>query len=324
MREPVADGSHSFKGRARTQAPNTGALIVIRSLITALALSCLALPACAQPAPDANKDADPALWVVKDEDTTIYLFGTIHVLKPGLSWFDEAVKTAFDKSQTLVLEMVEPDQATQQKVVTAKAFAPQQPALSTQVAPKYLPSLTKAMTETGIPAPAWEKMRPWFAAITLSIAPVQKMGFQAENGPEGVLTSAARAAGKQVTGLETFEGQLSIFDGLSQKGQVQLLESTIDELPTAGDTMQRMVDDWAKGDPDALAKEMNEAIKDSPEVAKTLLTDRNQKWAAWIAERMKTPGTVFVAVGAGHLAGPDSVQAQLAAAHKLKAERIAY
>jgi uncharacterized protein YbaP (TraB family) len=192
------------------------------------------------------------------------------------------------------------------------------------VAPKYLPSLTKAMTETGIPAPAWEKMRPWFAAITLSIAPVQKMGFQAENGPEGVLTRAARAAGKQVTGLETFEGQLSIFDGLSQKGQVQLLESTIDELPTAGDTMQRMVDDWAKGDPDALAKEMNEAIKDSPEVAKTLLTDRNTRWAAWIAERMKRPGTVFVAVGAGHLAGPDSVQAQLAAAHKLKATRIAY
>lgn len=296
---------------------------MIRSLTVALAALLLALPACASPAPEATKDADPALWVVKDKDTTIYLFGTIHVLKPGLSWFDEAVKKAFDGSQTLVLEMVEPDQATQQKVVTAKAFAPAQQPLSAQVAPKYLPSLTKAMNETGIPSAAWEKMRPWFAAITLSIAPVQKQGFQAENGPEGILTKAARAAGKQVTGLETFEGQLSIFDGLSQKGQVALLESTIDELPTAGETMQRMVDDWAKGDPDALAKEMNESIKDSPEVAKTLLTDRNKHWAGWIAERMKTPGTVFIAVGAGHLAGPESVQEQLKA-YKLKATRIAY
>ncbi|MGI9360936.1 MAG: TraB/GumN family protein, partial [Parasphingorhabdus sp.] len=56
-------------------------------------------------------DPDPALWVVKDEDTTIYLFGTIHILKPGLSWFDEAVKDAFDESEELVVEMIQPEPA---------------------------------------------------------------------------------------------------------------------------------------------------------------------------------------------------------------------
>ena len=298
---------------------------VMKTLTSAFALL-LALPACAKQAPApavAAKDADPALWVVKDADTTIYLFGTIHVLKPGLTWFDEAVKTAFDKSNTLVLEMVEPDQATEQKVVLAKAFAPDQPPLSTQVSAKYRGVLTSTMAAGKVPAATYEKMRPWFAAVTLSLLPVQKSGYGAANGPEGVLSAAAKAAGKPVVGLETFEGQLGIFDSLSKQAQVKLLESTIDELPTANATMDKMVADWSRGDPDALAREMNKSLKDSPEVAKALLTDRNKQWAGWIAERMRTPGTVFIAVGAGHLAGANSVQEQLKG-YKLDAVRVKY
>ena len=287
-------------------------------------LLALATPACAQPAPaPATQDADPALWVVKDADTTIYLFGTIHILKPGLTWFDEAVKKAFDASDTLVLEMVEPDQATQQRVVTTKAFAPSGPTLSSQLQPKYRRILDQTMAEANIPSAAYDRMRPWFASITLSIVPVRKLGYDAENGPEKVLTAAAKEAGKPVIGLETFEGQMSVFDGLSRPAQLKLLESTIDELPKASQTMANMVRDWAKGDPDALAAEMNDSLKDSPEVANALLVNRNRNWAKWIAQRMKQPGTVFIAVGAGHLAGPQSVQHQLAP-YRLKAVRVAY
>jgi len=297
----------------------------LRSLASLLALAGLAcaLPACAQPAPAVAKDADPALWVVKDEDTTIYLFGTIHVLKPGLTWFDEAVKTAFDASDTLVLEMVEPDAATQQKVVLGKAFNPAGPPLTQQVPANKRAALEKALADTGLPEATYQRMRPWFAAISLSIVPVRKLGYDAGNGPETVLSAAAAQANKPVRGLETFEGQMSIFDSLSQPAQLKLLESTVDELPTAAETMETMVASWSAGDPDALAAEMNDSLKDSPEVAKALLTDRNTKWAGWIAERMRTPGKVFVAVGAGHLAGPDSVQAQLRA-YGMTAERVRY
>jgi uncharacterized protein YbaP (TraB family) len=289
----------------------------------AVPLLALATPACAQTPAAAPTDADPALWVVKDEDTTIYLFGTIHVLKPGLTWFDEGVKAAFDQSQTLVLEMVEPDAATQQKVVAAKAFDPAAPALSTRIQAKYRGAFTTAMNKVGLPQTAWEKMQPWFAAVTLSLLPVQEQGYEPANGPEKVLSDAAKQQGKTVEGLETFEGQLSIFDTLSKPAQVQLLESTLDELPKSGETMAKMVADWSRGDPDALAAEMNDSLKDSPEVAKALLTDRNRRWAGWIAKRMETPGTVFVAVGAGHLAGPESVQAMLGQ-YELKAVRVKY
>jgi uncharacterized protein YbaP (TraB family) len=291
-------------------------------LFAAVGLS-LALPACAQPAPVAKQDADPALWVVRDRDTTIYLFGTIHVLKPGLTWFDEAVKAAFDRSGTLILEMVEPDEETQQRVVLAKAFDPAGAPLSEKLPPDKRPAFVKALEDNKLPLASFDRMQPWFAAISLSVLPVQKLGYDARNGPEGILTRAAKAQKKQLMGLETFEGQMSIFDSLSEKAQIDLLTSTVDELPTAGATMNKMVENWSKGDPDGLADTMNKDMKDSPEVKKALLTDRNAKWAAWIAERMRTPGRVFIAVGAGHLAGPDSVQAQLGK-YRLKAVRVRY
>jgi uncharacterized protein YbaP (TraB family) len=295
----------------------------LASLFASLGLA-FALPACAQPAPAVQpQDADPALWVVRDKDTTIYLFGTIHVLKPGLTWFDEAVKKAFDRSGTLVLEMVEPDQETQQKVVMSKAFDAVGPTLAEKLPADKRAAFEKALDDNKLPRGSFERMQPWFAAISLSVLPVQKLGYDAGNGPEGVLTRAAKTQKKQLMGLETFEGQMSIFDSLSQKAQVELLTSTVDELPKAGETMDAMVADWTKGNPDGLAATMNESLKESPEVAKALLVDRNAKWAGWIAERMRTPGRVFIAVGAGHLAGSESVQAHLGK-YKLRAVRIRY
>ncbi|MBB4153688.1 hypothetical protein GGQ80_001594 [Sphingomonas jinjuensis] len=292
----------------------------------ALALA-LPLPACAQqPATKAaaSQDADPALWVVKDKDTTIYLFGTIHVLKPGLSWFDEAVKTAFDKSDEVVLELVMPDPTTMSGLVKSTGLAaPGTPPLIEQLPAAKRAAYAKAVADIGLPANAFDRYRPWLAATQLSVAPLSKTGYDSANGPEEVISQAAKAAGKPVIGLETAAQQLGYFASLSQPAQVEFLTSTIDELPTLGTTMQKMVDDWARGRPEALADELNDSLKDSPEVAKVLLVDRNKRWAKWIEQRMQKPGTVFVAVGAGHLAGNDSVQAQLAK-DGVKAVRVKY
>lgn len=299
----------------------------IGAALSALSLT-LALPACAQtkpaPTPATAQDADPALWVVRDKDTTIYLFGTIHVLKPGMTWFDEAVKKAFDASSEVKLELVMPDAATMQSLVMATGVAPKgTPPLTQQLPAAKRAAYTKAVTDLGLPANALDQYKPWLAATQLSIAPLSKLGYDSTNGPEEVITAAAKAAGKPLTGLETAQQQLGYFSSLSTPAQLQFLTSTIDDLPKLATTMTAMVDDWAQGNPDALAKEMNDSLKDSPEVAKVLLVDRNKRWAAWIKQRMAQPGTVFIAVGAGHLAGRDSVQAQLAKIG-VKSARVAY
>jgi len=283
-----------------------------------------ATPACAQQAPaPAPNDADPALWVVRDEDTTVYLFGTVHVLKPGLTWFDEAVKTAFDRSGELVLEIVEPDAATMQQIVASKGMTVAGPTLTSRVPEAKRAAFQAAVAASGVPLAVVDRMDPWLAGVTLSLTPLGKLGFDPKNGPETVLAAAARQAGKPVTGLETAEQQLGYFDGLSDAAQMQFLTSTVDDLPKSGDELGQMVTLWSRGDPDGLGRLMNENLKDSPEVGRVLLTERNARWADWIKARMGRPGTVFVAVGAGHLAGKGDVQEQLAA-RGLKVERVGY
>lgn len=298
---------------------------------TALAATLACAPAAARdtpapqtaPAAAATVDADPALWVVKDDDTTIYLFGTVHALKPGLGWFDEAVKDAFDKSGQLMLEMVEPDQATVQQLVIKMALNQSGPKVSEQLPEGKRAAYAAALTELGAPPAAFDQFDPWLSIITLTAGSLPKFGYSPDQGAEKVLTSAAKAAGKPVAGLETIEQQLGYFDGLPQPVQIKFLATTIDELPQMGATLDKMVARWSAGDPAGLATIMNDGMQEVPEVATVLLTERNARWAEWIEKRLAEPGTVFIAVGAGHLAGKDSVQDFLAT-RKVKVTRINY
>lgn len=279
--------------------------------------------ACAQPARRAAGDADPALWVAKDADTTVYLFGTIHVLKPGLSWFDEAVRAAFDKADEVKLEIVDIAPAEMAALVQAKGMTAAGPTLTAKLPPKARPGLVKYMAAIGLPPAAYDRMQPWLAASFLQVQSLQKVGYDPANGPEQVITAAAKQAGKPLTGLETVPEQIGFFASLSDKAQVAMLAETLEEMPTLGREMGRLVDQWAAGRTTLIAKELNDGVARSPEAMKVLLVDRNKRWADWIKARMDQPGTVFIAVGAGHLAGPSSVQAELAK-RGVKAVRVAY
>ena len=298
-------------------------MTTMRKLLLAPALL-LAIPACAQTTKPARDATHPALWVAKDHDATVYLFGTVHVLKPGLPWFDEAVKTAFDRSGEVVLEIVQPEPAAMAKIVAAHAMTPPEaPTLSSTLAPAQRDSFVKAISQAGLTPAVFDHTKPWFAALNLSLLPLVKAGYDPANGPETVITAAAKTAGKPVTGLETAEQQIGYFDALSEAAQRAFLVSTLDELPKAPAEMATMVADWARGDPDALARLMNDDLKASPEVAQVLLYRRNARWADWIKARMARPGTVFVAVGAGHLSGKGSVIDDLAA-KGVRVERVHY
>ena len=270
------------------------------------------------------KDADPALWVVKDNDTTIYMLGTVHVLKPGLSWFDEAVKDAFDKSDEMVIEVIQPtDQNEAIKVMMPLATDPDGPPLTQKLPEAARPKYAAAMTSLGLPPVALDQFEPWYASVVLGLLPLQKAGYDPASGVEMQLSAAAKAANKPVSALEGFDEQLGFFDKMPESDQMGLLVSTVDEFDQIESTLDRMVERWGAGDSDALAKEMNDQLGKLPNVEKILLTDRNDRWADWIKARLDKPGTVFMAVGAGHLAGKGSVQDALTK-RGIKTERVNY
>jgi len=256
----------------------------------------------------------PALWEVKDADTTIYLFGTVHVLKPGVDWFKGGIRRAFDQSDELVLEIIEPDNPNEMaSIMGAKAIARDAAALSRRLEPAARGKYQAAMEANGLPWQAFEVFNPWMAGLALSVAPLEKLGYKADQGVEKLLSAAARATGKKIGALETPEQQIGYFAALPMEQQIAFLNSTVEGLDDIEAQFDSLVQHWQAGEPDKLAEEMNESLEATPELAQVLLFQRNAHWAQWIKARMEQPGTVFIAVGAGHLAGKNSVQDQLKA-----------
>jgi len=276
------------------------------------------------PARAMARDADPALWVVRDANTTLYLFGTAHLLPKDLAWFDEAVATAFQASDELTLELLPiDDPAAVAPLVLRFAVDPAGRTMAQRLSPGEHAAYGQALERLGLPAAALEPMEPWFIAMTLSALQYVKAGLDPQSGAESVLARAARQAGKRITAFETPEQQFAILDATPEAEQLTGLRQIIQRPDAMQQFTTRIVAAWAAGDADETGRLRNEAMKDTPVSARLLLRDRNGRWAQQLLQRMARPGVVFVAVGAGHLTGPDSVQEILRKAG-LTVERIRY
>ena len=266
--------------------------------------------------------AEPALWVVKSPTATIYLFGSVHILKPDANWLSPKIKAAFERSSTLQLEVPDlDDKAAAQAAIMKHGIDPAH-SLSSKLTPQLRAQMTAAAAEYGLPAGALEIMKPWLAALMFDIAPLQKAGWDGKSGVELNLMTMARARKEPVAGFETIEQQVAYFDSMPEAAQVGYLQESLKEAPKMVAELDKVEHAWEAGDVDVIAHALNDDMKASnPQLYDLLLTQRNIRFADQIATMLKTPGVTFVAVGAAHLAGPDSVQAQLDK-HGIHAERL--
>lgn len=278
-----------------------------RTLTAAIALATLALAAPAT----AQTQLKPALWKVADEDTTIYLFGTVHALPKGLVWLDGPIAAALDESSELLTEIPDVSDAEQQKAVMAIGLLKGE-TLRSMMSDTDRTSFEALLARLKIPPETFDPLEPWLAGITLAVIPYAMAGYGEEQGVETVLRKAAMAKGKKLGGLETVDYQLGLFDQLPRESQLKFLGAAVNDFDKSAGLINAMTDEWGSGDPDGLGQMLN-AQMDDPDLAETLLFQRNRNWATWVRQRLQQPGTVFVAVGAGHLAGPNSVQDALKA-----------
>jgi len=244
-----------------------------------------AMPAAA-PATEARTNADPAIFVVRDADTTVYIFGTFHALDGKSEWFNDQVKDAFEQSDELVLETLVPEPPA---ALPATQPLPQLRSLSLTPSASFL------------------------ASTRMAINAGRSQGMQVNNGADMVLRRTAEAEGKQVEGLETLESQLAMFTKMPP-APVAAARSNASPAPAMKSltkSMAEMQSAWKRGDQSVFVRVLGQLEQASPSTYRTMFVERNARWADWIRARLRTPGTVFVAVGAGHLAGKDSVLAQL-------------
>ena len=251
----------------------------------------------------------PAMWTFSDEDTTVNIMGTVHLLKPDVVWKSPAITEALAKADTLVLEadVASPEsQAGLQKLVMEYGIFSDGETLSTVLEEDDKAAVSAVLEANGIPMQAMDTMKPWMVSLQLGMMQIMQAGYDPQSGVETKLM--AEAGDKKLAYLESVETQIKTLGGAPIDEQVQGLMATLGTLDLGEEYLDTLVAEWADGDVKGIGAMMsNPAIFGTQDAYDALLTTRNKNWIPGIKALLDEPGNKLVAVGAGHLAGPDSV-----------------
>lgn len=260
-------------------------------------------------------EADPALWVVEDADSTVYLLGTVHILPPELDWRTEAIGTAFEQAGTLYLEAdaFSPQaQATIQAMIPEVGLLPPGQKLTGMMSEEALSHLDQLAARIGAPSQAIraaiDPLKPWLASLQIAVAQMQAAGYDPQHGVDPILHAEAQTEGKSVGYFETVEEQIGFLSGLPLETQLADFETGLEQMVNNPDMLDDLVTAWARGDMDRIDTIMNEDLREaSADLYEIVIVRRNQNWIPQIEAILEGEGTAFVAVGAAHMPGENGV-----------------
>jgi uncharacterized protein YbaP (TraB family) len=257
--------------------------------------------------------AEPAMWVIRDKDSTIYLIGTMHLLRHETEWNAAKVMKAVTESSELWLEVADIDDQASMVPLVAQYGIDRGKTLSSKLNPRQKEKLAKLAATYSVPLASLEPMKPWMAALTFAVLPLQKAGYDPNAGIDRLLKAQAEKEGDKVYGFETAEEQIRFFAELPESDQIAFLEETLGDAEKGMAQLEKLAKAWIDGDNETIGNVLvNEFKKEAPAVYEKFLVQRNIAWSEKIAEILKGSGVQQIAVGAAHLAGPDSLQVQLA------------
>jgi uncharacterized protein YbaP (TraB family) len=259
--------------------------------------------------------AQPPVWVVRDADSEVVLFGSVHILPPGLNWEPPALVRALAAADDLWFEL--PIDATTEaetaRLATQYGLLPADQSLFKLLSAKDAEQLSRVATSYDISPALLDRLQPWLAEIALAGGAYRKAGADAASGVEKTISAAARPEAQR-RAFETPAEQIDILSHAPREEQIASLRQTMEEMETKPEQFGTLVKAWTDGDMSALDREaIAEMRKAAPTLFKSLVTERNIRWTKLLDERLKGHGRTVVVVGVGHLIGPGGVPARLRA-----------
>lgn len=258
----------------------------------------------------------PALWKIAGPNANVYLFGSFHLLPPDVKWRTPQVERALEESKVLVVEIdpaVAQDQQAMMQLVMKYGLLPQGQMLPAVLPPKVNADLERTATTLGLPPANLAPMRPWLAAITVSVQFIVSQGFDPQAGIDHRLAEWARASGRPIASLETADSQLRIFADLTREQETELLAVSLRQIRETPQMLGQMLAAYRKGDVAGMDRTLNSAMDEVPALRKRLMRDRHEHWLPQIQKMIAGGRGTFIVVGAAHLVGADSVIAMLRA-----------
>jgi uncharacterized protein YbaP (TraB family) len=254
-----------------------------------------------------------SLWKIEGAKSTVYLLGSVHMLKQSDYPMPAKIESAFSNARIAMFEadigkMSDP---SLQASMLAKSQLPEGETLKDRLSADTYKKFTEAAADAGLPAVMCDRLKPSMAALILTVVQIQKLGFDPEAGLDKHYFELATKQGKVTAGLETPEFQVDLLTGMSKEEDELVMKITIEEFEKSKKEFAELVTAWRTGDSDKLEKLLNEATEQAPDIFKRLVTDRNERWMPKIEELARGDKPAIVIVGAGHLVGKNGVVALL-------------
>jgi hypothetical protein len=259
--------------------------------------------------------AKPPVWVVKDKNSELVLFGSVHILPHDLDWSSPALDRALKDADDIWFELpidAKSEAMTAALATQAGVLAPDQ-SLFKLLAPQDAELLSKVAAAYDVSPALLDRLQPWLAEIALAAGAYRRMGADAASGVEKTIAAMATPKAKR-RAFETPAEQVALLSGGPWDEQVASLRETMQEMDERPDEFSVLIKAWTDGDLQALDREALAPIRDkTPNLYRRLVTERNDRWTKVLDARLKGHGRTVVVVGVGHLLGPDVVPARLRA-----------
>ncbi len=256
----------------------------------------------------------PPVWSIEGRNNTVYLFGSIHVLKQGDFALAGALEDAYEDAEAVIFEVDLDDlsPAEMAAVTAARAIDPDGRTLEDLLGPAYAKASEQAAA-LDIDLAALAPFEPWFAGLTIVSMTLMRDGFAAESGVERTVQSRAALDGKPISGLETLDQQLAVLDGMTAAEQSEFLLQSLAEAERSREAVEQLVAAWRAGDQPALARELKQEFEGAEDLYRALIVERNERWVEQILDLLDDEEDYLVVVGALHLVGEDGLPALLEA-----------
>jgi len=250
-----------------------------------------------------------SLWSIQNGSHTLYLLGSIHVLKSDAYPLAAEIEDAYSSSQKVVFETdmnAMADPAVAQKMMQL-ALYPEGQTLNQHLSADTLNKLKTKMSELGLPMQQFGRFKPWFIALTLAQLELQRLGYNPAYGIDMHFFGRTKSDEKQTGFLEPIDFQINLLGKMDASNQDALLVQTLEEMDIVTELAADMLAYWESGDAENLYHLLNKSFEKHPNLRDKLLVQRNKRWVSGIEALMKENKNVLVIVGAGHLVGPDSL-----------------
>jgi len=265
-------------------------------------------------APRAEDAGHPlTLWRVDGAENSVYLLGSIHLLRAEDHPLPRAIDAAYADAEVLVMEldMDDLDPARTQAAFNSAGVMSDGTTLRELMGEEYYRAAEEAAAVIDVPLDMLASSEPWLAAMTVELMMLYRMGFDPMLGVEMTMTNRATADGKPIEGLETVEQQLGFLDGLPLEAQREMLLQTLLQGAEMTGSVDALIDAWRRGDTATLETELLQSIEEQADLHEALIVDRNRRWAETIATWLDDELDYLVVVGALHLVGDDGVPSLL-------------